>query len=514
MTTAESEDRPIAETPLGRIRGHERDGCCEFRGIRFARAPVGDLRFRPPVPVDPWSDVYDATRFGPSAPQPLMFQPDDPLPLPVEPTDEDCLFLNVYTPAVDGAQRPVLFWIHGGGYVVGSGRVYDGRVFAREHDVVVVTVNYRMGPLGFMHVGHLDPELSESVNTGILDQICALEWTRDNIGAFGGDPHNVLIFGESAGGTSTAMLLGCPSAEGLFHKAVVHSPHVDLIPVGRGHVDFTNDLIRRLGGDPARDGLDTLRRASVEELIALFALEEPSAVPEPNLAVRRQDNVTYSPAIDGNLIPAAVADTVRERGERNVPFLGGGCRHEGTLFPQILGTSDFSAGEAGALFEREGVNGARALEVYEKFAPGSTPREKLVYALTDTMFRNSMVRILDAAAESGGRCWSWLCTWETDHAGGELRASHAMELPFLWDWANNPDAGPLSAYAGSNAPKELGRAMREYWVRFARTGTPSAAGEPEWPQYSVPERPVLILDAERRVEQSFDDEVRELWFTT
>ena len=233
-----------------------------------------------------------------------------------------------------------------------------------------------------------------------------------------------------------------------------------------------------------------MRRASVEELIALFALEEPSAVPEPNLAVRRQDNVTYSPAIDGNLIPAAVADTVRERGERNVPFLGGGCRHEGTLFLQILGTSDFSAGEASALFEREGVNGARALEVYEKFAPGSTPREKLVYALTDTMFRNSMVRILNAAAESGGRCWSWLCTWETDHAGGELRASHAMELPFLWDWANNPDAGPLSAYAGSNAPKELGRAMREYWVRFARTGTPSAAGEPEWPQYSVPELPV------------------------
>jgi para-nitrobenzyl esterase len=227
----------------------------------------------------------------------------------------NCLFLNVYTPAADEARRPVLFWIHGGGHIMGSGCIYDGDAFIREHDVVVVSINYRMGAMGFMHVGHLDPSLGSSVNNGILDQICALEWVRDNIAAFGGDPGNVLVFGESAGGTSTAMLLGCPRADGLFHKAVVHSPHVDLIEVGQGHIDFTSSCIRRLGGDPEKNGLETLQTAPVEALTQL-----------------------------------ALPDFSDPHG--TVPFLGGGCRHEGTLFPMTLGFDEFDEAEAVALFEQ------------------------------------------------------------------------------------------------------------------------------------------------------------------
>lgn len=501
----------VVETPLGTIRGR-RGGAngsdsLEFLGIRYANAPVGELRFRPPVPVSAWTDTFDATAFGPSAPQPQALGGDDAmLKLPVEPTDEDCLFLNIYTPAADGRARPVMFWIHGGGYVAGSGRAYRGGLLAREHDVVVVTINYRMGALGFMHVGNLDSALNESVNNGILDQICALEWTRDNIGAFGGDPNNVMIFGESAGGTSTAMLLGCPRAEGLFHKACIHSPHVDLIPVGEGHVAFTNRCIERLGGDPERNGLETLRAASVDALVGLSAPDLDGSA-EPGLALRRADNVSFSPAIDGTLIPRPVADTVRGRGPANVPFLGGGCRHEGTLFAAIAG-GECSEAQAVAIFDREGFDGTRAMAVYEQFAPGSTPREKLVYALTDTMFRNSMVRILDAAAEAGSTCWSWMCTHESDAFGGVLRATHAIELPFLWNWTE----GPLAAFAGSNAPDTLGRAMRAYWANFARTGKPFADGEPEWPAYSVPDRPVLTLDAERGIAYDLDGDVRRFWF--
>ena len=167
--------------------------------------------------------------------------------------------------------------------MAGSGRIYDGSVFAREHDVVVVTINYRLGPLGFTHVGHLESDLASSVNNGILDQICALEWTRDNIHVFGGDPNNVMIFGESAGGTFTATLLGCPSADGLYHKASVHSPNVDLLEVGRGHVEFTNRCIRRLGGDPETNGMATLRGASAEELIGLTRPQriDPDWTPRP-----------------------------------------------------------------------------------------------------------------------------------------------------------------------------------------------------------------------------------------
>ena len=496
------------DTPLGRIRGAAHNGALAFRGIRYAAAPTGEARFRPPRPVSPWEGVYDATEFGPSAPQPNLSAPGAPLQLPKEPTDEDCLFLNVYTPAADGGKRPVLFWIHGGGYVGGSGRAYDGSVFTREHDVVVVTINYRMGALGFLHVGHLEEELASSVNNGILDQICALEWTRDNIAAFGGDPGNVMIFGESAGGTSTAMLLGCPAAAGLFHKAVVHSPHVDLIRVGKGHVDFANRCIERLGGDPRRNGMATLRAAAPEALLGLM-MPDPQRPQPPGLAMRRDDNVSFSPAIDGVLVPAPVAETVAARGAGNVPFLGGGCRHEGTLFADMLGTDEFAEAQAAALFNAAGCDGERALAVYERFAPGSSPRRKLAYALTDTLFRNSMVRILDAAANAGARCWSWMCTWETDLA--KLRSTHAIELMFLWGWADDPDMPDMRRFAGAGAPTDLGAAMRDYWVNFARTGVPSASGEPEWTPYDTSDRPVLILDAQRRLERNFDDEVRALW---
>ncbi|MEM7018761.1 MAG: carboxylesterase family protein [Pseudomonadota bacterium] len=503
----------VIDTPLGKMRGIEHNANLAFRGIRFAKPPTGELRFKPPVPVDAWDGEYDATEFGPSAPQISMNMPDMPLQLPEEPTGEDCLFLNVYTPATDNARRPVLFWIHGGGYIVGSGRVYDGSVFTQEHDVVVVSVNYRMGALGFMHVGHLESELVSSVNNGILDQICALEWTRNNIAAFGGDPDNVMIFGESAGGTSTAMLLGCPQAEGLYHKAVVHSPHVDLIEVGSGHVDFTNNCIKRLGGDPDTNGMETLRNASAEQLaqLALPDFSNPNFKFEPSLGLRETDNVTFSPAIDGVLIPQAVAKTISARGSDNVPFMGGGCRHEGTLFPTVVGMNEFDEEGAIVLFEDSGCSdGDRALDVYENFAPGSTPREKLVYALTDTMFRNSMVWILDAAARSGAKCWSWMCTWESDLPG--LRATHAIELTFIWGWISDPDLPAMQRFAGAGAPPELGKAMRAYWANFARDGVPSAEGEPDWQPYNADNRPVMLLDAERRMAHNFDDEVRQLWF--
>ena len=497
------------ETSLGTVQGTERRGSHIFLGIRYAQPPVSDLRFCAPRPVQRWEGMYDATQFGASAPQPPPAA-GGPLAGPAEPTDEDCLFLNVFTPMPDGERRPVLFWIHGGGYVSGSGRAYNGSVFVREHDVVVVTINYRMGPLGFMHVGHLEDGLDESVNNGILDQICALQWVRDHISRFGGDPDNVTIFGESAGGTSAAMLVGCPRAEGLFHKAVIHSPHVDLIAVGQGHADFTNRCIERLGGDPASNGMETLRAASLEELQTLYG-PDPAKPEMAGLGIRHPDDVGFSPAIDGDLIPRAVAATVRARGSANVPMMGGGCRHEGTLFAQIAGSGDCTAEEAVALVEREGFDGERLLSTYEGFSPGASPRQKLTYTLTDTMFRNSMVRILDAAAEAGSPVWSWMCTWESDAFGGDLRATHAIELPFLWDWGDG--RGGFFPMAGSNAPREsLGKAMRALWASFARDGSPAAEGEPDWPAYSIPERQVMLLDAERRVEAGFDDEIRAYWF--
>ncbi len=496
----------VAETKLGSLRGRKSSRGLVFRGIRYAKAPTGERRFRPPEGVDPWDGEYDATQYGASAPQPAAM---GEVPMAPEPMDEDCLFLNITTPAVDDARRPVLFWIHGGGYVTGSGRVYNGGAFTAEHDVVVVTINYRMGALGFMHVGHLDESLPASVNNGILDQICALEWTRDHIDSFGGDPDNVLVFGESAGGTSTACILGAPRADGLYHKAVLHSPHADLIEVGPGHEAFANRCIERLGGDPSTNGMATLRAASVEDLIALND-PDPEKTFTPSLALRTAESVGFSPAIDGELIPRAIADTVRSRGSANVPIMGGGCRHEGTLFSNIVGRKDADEAQAIRIFAESGVDGERAMAVYEAFAPGSTPNEKLVYALADTMFRNSTVRILDAAAQAGGDVFSWMCAYENPDDTLGFRATHAIELPFIWNWIGNP--GGVPTMAGPNAPADLGVAMRAYWVAFAKDGAPRAAGEPDWPRYATTSRSTLILDTERSIQNDYDGEVRRFWF--
>ena len=279
--------------------------------------------------------------------------------------------------------------------------------------------------------------------------------------------------------------------------------------MGAGHEAFTDRCIERLGGDPTQDGLATLMAASVDDLVALNG-PDPARAEMPGLALRKPESVTFSPAIDGVLIPRAIADTVRERGSANVPLMGGGCRHEGTLFASIVGTTEYTEAEAIALFRAEGFDGERAMSVYETFAPGATPREKLVYALADTMFRNSTVRILDAAAEAGTPVFAWMCTYENPDDTLGFRATHAMELPFLWDWIGNQ--GGVTTMAGPNAPADLGAAMRAFWTSFARDGVPAAAGEPDWPAYDTTTRATLLLDATRRVEADYDGAVRAFWF--
>src|SRR3954462_8685218 len=222
----------IVNTPLGTVEGVAQEGCERYAGIRYAQAPIGDRRFQPPEPVEPWTGVYDARHFRASAPQPPPVAGFILTGAELT-TSEDCLFLNVYTPRADDGARPVMVWIHGGAYTIGSGDIYDGSSFARRGDVVVVTLNYRLGILGWVPLDHLDPKLTGSGNNGLRDQIEALRWVRDNIAAFGGDPGNVTIFGESAGGGSVATLLAAPDADGLYHRAIIESGAPNIQPAWR-----------------------------------------------------------------------------------------------------------------------------------------------------------------------------------------------------------------------------------------------------------------------------------------
>ena len=302
------------QTRLGEIRGIRKGGVLHFRGIRYAAPPVEERRFLPPLPSSPWTGTYDATAFPNRAMQPDMAV----LGEPVGATSEDCLFLNIVTPAAEGAGRPVLFWIHGGGFVNGSANEYDGSVLAARGDVVVVTVNYRLGLFGFLDLSAFGDAFAGSASNGLRDQVLALEWVRDNIADYGGDPDNVTIFGESAGGHSVHALLAAPSADGLYHKAIAHSPGTANQPPP----DVATPLVDALGCRPDQL-VEKLRAMSADELLGV-----QGTVPG------------VGGGVDGTVVTRSTDDAISARGERGVPLIAGTNRDEGKFFTALYAAFD------------------------------------------------------------------------------------------------------------------------------------------------------------------------------
>jgi para-nitrobenzyl esterase len=489
-----------ATTPLGQIKGIDLDGCERYAGIRYAEPPVGPLRFRAPQPVDPWPGVYDATAFGPSAPQP------PPLPGSIIAegelrTDEDCLFLNVYTPSADDGRRPVMVWIHGGAYTMGSGDMYDGSSLVRRGDVVVVTLNYRLGVLGWLALDHLEPGLAGSGNNGTRDQIQALRWVRDNIGSFGGDPGNVTIFGESAGGGSIAALLGAPDADGLYHKAIIESGPVAIAPPYKPDL-LTTALLSALGEPDG--GAEVLRNADAARLIQAqidigsldqFGRDRDHAVDGSGAGLR--------PSIDGVVVHSSPTQVVAARGANNVPLLIGTNEDEGTLFSMLLPTDISDEQIIAALPET--VVDPRALA--DAYAARTTGRRLIVDLMTDSVFLVPTLRLADAQAATPAPVWVYLFTWKTPVFGGLLGASHALELPFVWDQIDNSLWQP---FVGESPPRALVTAMQEAWLAFARNGDPN--GSAVWPRYDATTRPTLELGDDIRVVNDPSKQLRELWY--
>jgi para-nitrobenzyl esterase len=351
----------VVETRCGKVEGFERERVQVFRGIPFAAPPVGELRFRSPEPPEPWSGVRSAAEFGASAPQ-------RDLPIPIFPgwdvgrQDEDCLYLNVTTPAADGGRRPVLVWIHGGGFTMGSGSqaMYDVVPLVCRGDVVVVTVNYRLGPLGFLHLDDLvGQSFGASGNAGIEDQVAALEWVRDNIAAFGGDPDQVTIFGESAGGMSVGTLLGTPSAAGLFRGAVAQSGAAHNVYTGQAASRIAEIVLDSLGVAPGDAG--RLREVTTEQLlqahdrVTLHHMGRPGAVLLP-----------FQPVVDGEVLPKPPIEAVAEGLSAEVAVLVGSTRDEWNLFG-IMDPRQSSLNEVAVTARLEAAVGGEAkrlLQVY------------------------------------------------------------------------------------------------------------------------------------------------------
>ncbi len=357
------------ETRLGPITGIQQQSVTVFLGIPFAQPPVGENRWMPPRPVTAWKEHRDGTRFPNRCYQP----PYPPVLAGREiPGDfsEDCLYLNIYTPSTEGSNRPVMFWIHGGAYIQGSANEYDGTALAVENDVVVVFINYRLGAFGFMDMSSFGAEYAGSASLGFQDQIAALGWVRDNIADYGGDPGNVTIFGESAGGGSVLALLAAPSASGLFHKAIAHSPGE---PSGAPQ-DNTANLASSLG-------------ASGSELLSVA-----KALPADRiLALQLEGKINPGAAIDGMVVTRQPSVAILENGLEGVPLITGCNRDEGSFMADLIPKEEQAIALQGFALGIGNGNAENYLNFLEQQIPGDNLRSKLVQVWYD-LFRASSLR--------------------------------------------------------------------------------------------------------------------------
>jgi para-nitrobenzyl esterase len=494
-------------TGLGALRGIWHDGIARFAGIPYAEAPVGDLRFRPPVARRPWEGVRPADAFGPVAPQnpsimAAMFGGE------AEQWGEDCLLLNVWTPDPRaGAALPVMVWIHGGGFEMGSGSspLYDGTSFARD-GVVLVTVNYRLGALGFLELGHLDPDYAGSGNVGLLDQVAALEWVRDHIAGFGGDPARVTIFGESAGAMSASLLMAMPCARGLFHGVIAESGAAASGRTSEQAAADTGEFMANCGVSSVPE----LRDLSVEQLLAAHAAMSSSRVADPETVIRRNGNplafLPFRPVNDGRVVPEDPLAAISAGSSLGVPLLVGTNSEEWKLFALASPAPADEAQLAGRL-ELLVSDPSVALETYREEHPGATPAELECAVLTDLVFRVPAARLADAHC-SNGPVYQYLWTWQSPAWGGAIGAAHAIEIPFVFDLVEDHR---LHIFVGPEAPRSLAHATHESWIVFARSGAPSAGGLPDWPRVDGPGQPVMVLDVDPRIEHDPQGRTRRFW---
>ena len=491
-----------AQTTLGALQGAEDDGAIVFRGVPFAKPPVGALRWRQPEPLEPWTGVRAATEFGASAMQRVLpGDLGDLIGIPLQEISEDCLYLNIWTPALDGRKRPVMVWIHGGGNTVGSGTQprIDGRRLALAGDVVVVTTNYRLGAFGFLHA----PVLGAYGNEALLDQAAALFWVRREIAAFGGDPENVTVFGQSAGGFDIAHLMAMPSAAGAFDKAV----------------PMSGSLIRTIRKEEAR--------GVAEQFFTQFrAVDEPERlrdVPAEEILEYQVEltggglgGVRFGPTADGYALgmdaEARIGAGIQTQG---MPLLIGHTRDEFAVFTETNEAfAEFGEDDLfGAAALQFGVRTAEGIDVYrsaraERGEP-TDPRSIYTALMTDAMFRIPAIATAEAQARHTPDVWFYRFDYPSPAYDGRLGACHSLDIPFIW---GTYEAENMRRFCGDGPQlAELSETMMSTWLAFAKAGDPNWEGIPDWPRYDAEARAVMSLGLTPSVEQDPGAAEREFW---
>ncbi|MFI5386071.1 MAG: carboxylesterase/lipase family protein [Fimbriimonadales bacterium] len=486
----------VVTTQQGKVLGIIIDGVNTFRGIPYAAPPFGVNRLRPPQPAEAWTGVREALAYGAIPPQSPYPPPFDLLIPEAGDIGEDCLNLNVWSPDLEATGLPVMVYIPGGMYEAGSGGTYDGSRFARD-GVVCVTINYRVGAEGFLYLGE------GNANRGLLDQVAALEWVQENIAAFGGDPGNVTIFGESAGAMSVGTLLSMPRAEGLFRRAILQSGGAHQVMSAASALQVRRCLADQLGVDATREAIAEVPVARLLEVQAMFRADLISHPDPEQLGTEVGiSGLPWQPTIDGDVVPGRPIDRIAAGASAGIDVMSGSNLEESNFFLVPSGTIDQIPAEAlaGAI-AAYGLPVETALTTYRAERPGASAGELLSGVQGDWLFRIPALRLAEAHAASPAATYLYEFAWRSPSFSGRLGACHGLDVPFVFDLL--PDrTDPL---LGSDPPQRLADAMHSAWVKFA------TSGDPGWPAYDVSRRATMRFDAEPEIVYDPQSAQRSLW---
>jgi para-nitrobenzyl esterase len=499
---------PVIETTAGKVRGYSAQGILTFKGIPFAGNTAGPNRFMPPTRPQPWTGLRSSMYYGQVCPQgarsgwkndeeSFMFEWDDGQP------GEDCLRVNVWTPGADNHKRPVMVWLHGGGFTAGSGqelKAYYGESIARRGDVVLVSLNHRLNVFGYLNLSKYGEEYASSANAGMLDLVAGLEWVRDNIGNFGGDPGNVTIFGQSGGGSKVSTLMAMPVAQGLFHKAAIESGSSLRQSTAEYSEKLAAALFDVLGLNPSQVlklhdvPFEKLAQAQQEALLKAF--------PEPTIP---GSGGGWRPTPDGRILPSQPFDPVAPAISAGVPLLVGSVLNEMTHGINHPEYEDMTLDEVLRRGRERFKDRTEAvIAAYQKLYPKAKPFDVLSVAFAAESRQNCVTQAERKAALGGAPAFMFLFTWQTPVLGGRPRSFHCSELPFVF---NNTDRAAAMTGGGPEA-RDLGGRVSDAWITFARKGDPNHPGLPKWPAFSAREGALMIFDTKCEVRMNPDGEAR------